>query len=127
MNPIKQKIKQLNQKIIAAMIEAVNDQGDPCELAYPAWLATHSVDTNANVEESIIEVAFKRMNLPAGDPAGDEPVDYVFNSDLGLEVYAVLVINIGGRQFLVGEDYVDGKSIPVVREMKKPISFDGKL
>jgi len=43
-----------------------------------------------------------------------------------LETFVILVINIDGRQFLFGEDYVDGKSLPLIRVMKKPVSFASK-
>lgn len=116
MNPIALKTNQLNQKLVAAMIEAILDFGDPCELAYPAWLAAHQTDS-ASAGENIILEAFRRLGLPESDGIED-PVDYVYGQGLGgLEVSAVLVINIDGRQFLVGEDYVEGKSIAVIREV----------
>ncbi len=115
-------IKQLNKRIAAAMIDAVNDPADPCELAYPAWQATHSL-TNSDIDVNIISEAARRLGLRADDlPTGDDLLDYVCGcSSIKFETFAVLVINIDGRQFMVGE--IDGDNTPVVREMKKPINF----
>jgi hypothetical protein len=114
------------EEIQAAMIAAILDTDDPCDLAYPVRIINRQFDNSNTMPDNIILAAYKRMQtdgmIPNGDPGNF--VTCILDSAFPLTVTATLIINIGARQFLVSSGYMDGKGVPVVRELGQPVSFE---
>jgi hypothetical protein len=96
------------------------------EIHFAVWRAGHAM-SDCDAPNAIVKAAFERLktkDVELPDSDADEFLDRIYAEGPSIGIDAVLVINVGGRQFLVGESYADGQNVNIIHEVEKPFDFD---
>jgi len=115
-------------EIVQAITEVILDKA--CldaqdEIHFFAWRVGHAIN-DCDVTDTILKAAFGRLlargvGLPEKDV--DEFLDRIYTDGPNIEISAVLVIRVGGRQFLVSGSSINGQDVNIVHEVEKPFDF----
>ena len=117
--------EELERLIVEKLIEVIHDPNDPAEMHFAAWHSAHGLDGDCFMPGKVIEEALARLDQEHPESDDEDRLDFVYAKGL-ITANAVMVLDVAGRQFLVADDYVDGRNVVVVHELKPPLNFEAK-
>jgi hypothetical protein len=117
-----------DQEITQAMIEVILDKA--CldaqdEIHFATWRAGHGLN-DCDISDAIIEATYKCLKTRYPELPGNIMEDFfdrIYTDGPSIEISAVLVINVGGRQFLISGSSTNGQDLNIVHEVEKIFDF----
>ena len=116
--------EEIATELAAKMLEVISADGDPANLYFAAWHAAHGLDGDCSMPHNIVEQAVNLLLAQHPELADEDLIDLAYARGL-VTVSAVLVVNVGGKQFFMSAEY-DRKNILVSKEVDQPIDFSIK-
>jgi hypothetical protein len=119
--------EEIATELTAKMLEVISADGDPANLYFAAWRAAHGMDGDCSMPYNIVEQAVNLLVAQHQDLADEDLTDLAYAHNL-IQVDAVLVVNVGGKQFFMSAEYdmINHKDVLVTQEIDPPIDFSIK-